>query len=514
MLGALSETQLALAVTLLIIVGVVRELFFSPLRAFPGPVVARFTNFWRAFLTTRGNVDSVTRGWHQKWGTAVRIGPNAISLSDPSLIRVVYASTSRNAWRKGDMYRINDVMINGERISNVFNTQDETLHAKLARPIGGFWALSKILDMELLMDETIQAFTNKLGTAFADATSGTSTSICMMDDWLTYFAWDCAANISFGRHYGFIDQGKDVEDMIAGSAAGLRYFAPVSQIPWLDNWLDKNPVLRIGPRPLVKGFMYTVRLVSEYQRKLADGTLERKSVDSFIDKYHGLKNGHDFVDDNQVIHWLMLNILAGGDSTAGALRPIVYHLGKQPEAQARLQSELDGAQVAVPAQWKDIQHLAYLDAVVREASRANPAVGLMFERQVPAGGFQLPDGRFIPQGTTVGINPTVVTRDVAVFGDHVDDFIPERWLQRPQESDDNFAFRRRRMEEAADLMFGAGSRVCMGKALAKVEMYKLTATLFALFHFSLPDINHEWTHRNAWFMYQQDMPMIIRRRGV
>lgn len=334
-------------------------------------------------------------------------------------------------------------------------------------------------------------------------------------------AWDCAANISFGRHYGFIDQGKDVEDMIAGSAAGLRYFAPVrrarhgyhspmccalifssssahglmidtnngsalhgqvSQIPWLDNWLDKNPVLRIGPRPLVKGFMYTVRLVSEYQRKLADGTLERKSVDSFIDKYHGLKNGHDFVDDNQVIHWLMLNILAGGDSTAGALRPIVYHLGKQPEAQARLQSELDGAQVAVPAQWKDIQHLAYLDAVVREASRANPAVGLMFERQVPAGGFQLPDGRFIPQGTTVGINPTVVTRDVAVFGDHVDDFIPERWLQRPQESDDNFAFRRRRMEEAADLMFGAGSRVCMGKALAKVEMYKLTATLFALFH--------------------------------
>lgn len=84
------------------------------------------------------------------------------------------------------MYRINDVLIDGKRISNVFNTQDETLHAKLARPIGGFWALSKILEMELLMDETIQAFTNKLGTAFADATSGTSASICMMDDWLTY----------------------------------------------------------------------------------------------------------------------------------------------------------------------------------------------------------------------------------------------------------------------------------------------------------------------------------------
>jgi hypothetical protein len=36
------------------------------------------------------------------------------------------------------------------------------------------------------------------------------------------------ANISFGRHYGFIDQEKDVNSLITDSTMGLEYFAPVS----------------------------------------------------------------------------------------------------------------------------------------------------------------------------------------------------------------------------------------------------------------------------------------------
>ena len=40
-------------------------------------------------------------------------------------------------------------------------------------------------------------------------------------------AWDVTANISFGRHYGFIDQEKDVDNLIIDSTKGLYYFAPV-----------------------------------------------------------------------------------------------------------------------------------------------------------------------------------------------------------------------------------------------------------------------------------------------
>ncbi|KAG8410033.1 hypothetical protein J3458_019104 [Metarhizium acridum] len=509
----ISGAQLVSILLLCAIVRLIWRAFFSPLGTFPGPFASKFTDTWRAFLTTRGNVDAVTRGWHRKWGQAVRIGPNTISLSDAELIKEVYAGTSKNAWKKSKMYSVNDVVVNGRRISNIFNTRDEEFHRTYARPIAGFWTLTKILELEPLMDETIQKLVHKLGNKFADDPN--PDTVCMMDDWLTYFAWDFAANVTFGEHYGFIEEERDVQGMIKESTDGLHYFAPVSQAPWLDNWLDKNPIYRIGPKPLVNGLLYTVARLADYQKKLAEGTLARAKVDTFIDKYHGLRDAYpDVADSNQLVNWLMLNVLAGGDSTAGALRPIVYHLGKCPEAQTRLQSELKTARLCLPARWKDIHRLPYLDAVIREAARLNPAVGLMFEREAPADGFRLPDGRFIPAGTNVGINPAVVTRDVGVFGEHVDRFVPERWLQRCDEGSDQFIRRRRRMEEAGDLMFGAGSRACMGKHFAKMEMYKLMATLYSMFHIRLPDPNHEWNYCNAWFMYHTNIPMRITRLGL
>lgn len=92
--------QLVSILLLYVIVKLIWRAFFSPLGTFPGPFASKFTDTWRAFLTTRGNVDAVTRGWHRKWGQAVRIGPNTISLSDTKLIKEVYASTTKNAWKK------------------------------------------------------------------------------------------------------------------------------------------------------------------------------------------------------------------------------------------------------------------------------------------------------------------------------------------------------------------------------------------------------------------------------
>lgn len=34
-------------------------------------------------------------------------------------------------------------------------------------------------------------------------------------------------NMTFGRHYGFIEKGGDVDDLIKVSKQGLNWFAPV-----------------------------------------------------------------------------------------------------------------------------------------------------------------------------------------------------------------------------------------------------------------------------------------------
>jgi cytochrome P450 len=181
----------------------------------------------------------------------------------------------------------------------------------------------------------------------------------------------------------------------------------------------------------------------------------------------------------------MLKILSGGDTTAATMRVAVYYLAKNPAANKKLTSELDAADLAIPPQWKDIHSLPYLDAVSREAIRISPAISMTFEHEVPQGGFTLPDGRFLPAGTKAGVNPAVTSRDYDVFGQDADDFNPDRGLQKPGEEQSEYETRVRCMREITGFAFGAGIRICMGRNLAQVEMYKFFATLYSLFDVSI-----------------------------
>ncbi|KAJ5635329.1 uncharacterized protein N7484_008642 [Penicillium longicatenatum] len=508
-IGLWAEGLIALG--LLCLTKLVWDIFFSPLKAIPGPTLAKVTNFWRAIHTYRGRVDLKHLDLHRKYGNAVQIGPNCVSISDPDLIRTIYST--RNPWKKSDMYRPNDVLIEGHRLSNLFNSQDEEWHDRNIRPIRGLWSMTKVLEYEPLIDETLTKFVDKLALRFVDGEN--ADKVCPADEWIGFFAWDVTANFSFGRHYGFIDQEKDVDNLITDSTAGLIYFAPVSQVPWIDNLLDKNPIKRIGPKPTLTGVLYAFKVAAEYQAQLAskNTTAGSPGVSHTLDKYVALKQANpDLVNDQQIVNWLMLSILAGGDTSSATMRAVLYYLAKAPTAAAKLSSELEAASLPTPAPWALIRDLPYLDAVIREAMRINPGIAMVFERIVPEGGFTLPDGRYLPAGTKVGSNPFVTGRDYGVFGDDADSFNPDRWLRGEGESEAVFDVRFRRMKDTVDFVFGGGGRICMGRYLAMLEIKKLIATLYSLFDIQLVDPKHEWKYRDAWFVYQYDMPMIIRRR--
>lgn len=273
----------------------------------------------------------------------------------------------------------------------------------------------------------------------------------------------------------------------------------VSQIPWIDHLLDKNPIVRIGPKPTLTGILYAFKVVAEYQAGLKDNSIKPgTTVDHTLAKYVQLKKTHpEMVTDVQIVNWLMLSILAGGDTSSATMRAVVYHLAKNADAYRKLVAELTSAapsSLSMPAQWKDIRELPYLDAVIRESMRINPSIAMVFERVAPPGGYTLPDGRYVPAGTKVGINPAVTNRDRGVFGEDVDVFRPERWLRRDdgggegaEEGEEEYQERHRRMRDTCDFVFGAGARVCMGRHLAMLEMKKLIATLYYTFDVSYSD---------------------------
>ncbi len=156
-------------------------------------------------------------------------------------------------------------------------------------------------------------------------------------------------------------------------------------------------------------------------------------------------------------------LLAGHETTALALTYGVYALARHPGAAARLSAEIDARLAGRPVRAADLEHLPYLDAVVRETLRLYPP-GYVFGREVVApfelGGYPLaPLDQVLVCAYGVHRNPS--------YFPEPERFQPERWLDG----------RARALPRFAYLPFGGGPRVCIGSHFAMMEASLLLATL-------------------------------------
>lgn len=329
--------------------------------------------------------------------------------------------------------------------------------------------------------------------------------------------WDVVGKATFSEPIGYLKEGHDFDNTIAISDKAMDYFALVGQLPILDHLCDKNPIYRIGPPSF--GNITTIsiqHLMNRLQGKMGTGDITRTS--DFLDKFIDAKSLHpEVVDDGQIISYLMINMIAGADTTAITLNAALYYTLKHPNVWRRLQEELvprcvaDGGPANIPA-FNTVNDLPYLNAVVREAMRMHPGVSMILERYVPHDGITLPNGKYIPKGCIVGMNPYVIGRNKNVWGEDAEVFRPERWLRdEARESESEYQERLRIMNNS-DLAFGAGSRACIGRNLALLEVYKVIATLISRYNIQLADADSEWTIHNSFFVRQEGIKVKLSLR--
>ncbi|KAF5539152.1 lipase esterase [Fusarium phyllophilum] len=180
----------------------------------------------------------------------------------------------------------------------------------------------------------------------------------------------------------------------------------------------------------------------------------------------------DAFTSSHVVSGCVINIIAGSDTTSISLSAVLYYLLKNPSCMDKLREEVDtftaNGQLSTFVTYKESQAMPYLQAVIKEALRLHPATGLPLERVVPKGGATI-SGRFFPEGAIVGINTWVAHRDRSIFGQDVDSFSPERWLQDDEE--------RVVLMNRFWMPFGLGSRTCIGRHISMLEMCKLIPAL-------------------------------------
>lgn len=205
--------------------------------------------------------------------------------------------------------------------------------------------------------------------------------------------------------------------------------------------------------------------------------------------------------------WTSSNIIAGSDTTAIFLRTMFHQLLTHPSSLAKLRAELDEAaalgNLSKTATWKESIALPYLNACFKEAGRIHPPFGLHLERVVPSGGLDV-CGKTLPAGTIVGMNAWVVHRDPDMFGPDADAWRPERWLEGDEA--------RVKKMDAALLTFGAGHRTCLGKHISYLEVFKLVPTLLQAYDIELIDEGKAWTVQNRWFVPQSGFHVKLRKR--
>ena len=88
---AVSSENVFLTIVVLLVLNLLHVLLISPLRHIPGPFFWKFTNAGRLLSVVGGHTEKQQRQLHDQLGSAVRLGPNMISISDPTMIHEIYS---------------------------------------------------------------------------------------------------------------------------------------------------------------------------------------------------------------------------------------------------------------------------------------------------------------------------------------------------------------------------------------------------------------------------------------
>jgi cytochrome P450 len=256
-------------------------------------------------------------------------------------------------------------------------------------------------------------------------------------------------------------------------------------MPWIYPALKRSPLAKV----LVKRLGSFPRRARELiQTRRAKGVTTTKTHDreDLLDQLLQTKEKFpQTVDDLVLYGYATTPLFAGGESVAAIITAVIYFVGKHPSVAAKLHAELQSSGLQMPPHWVEVQKMPYLEAVIRETFRCLPLGAALSRRAIPPGrAFILNDGRRVPSGTAVAMVGLMTHFNQDVYGADAHEFRPERWLIEPnRESPDEYAERLRGMN-MADLTWGAGDRACMGRNIARCEIYKLVATLYSVFDVS------------------------------
>ncbi|KAI8942935.1 hypothetical protein NX059_000973 [Plenodomus lindquistii] len=460
---------------------------YRRLQEFPGPFSTGWTEAWhvRTVLSTKCHLryNEVSA----KYGRLARIGPNELLTSSHELI--AHMSAVRSPYTRTRWYNTAARMRPGR--DNVFSQIDEEKHTKRRQQMAPGASLvpysgKENLSLEYDIDSRIVELLNLIRAHYTS--SSTQSRPVDIGQKIQYFTLDVISTVGFGEPFGHVKADADVHEVIKSARLGMKMmsiFGAFGLVPYLQ-W----PIIAQMLAPSENDKTGMGRMMS-----MARGIIERRVLKPLEGRSDMLASfmRHGLSKDDLLTESL-LQIIAGSDSTATALRCILLYAVAHPRVYRKVQEEVDTEVYSHGINTNSgivsdsaLRNLPYLQAVVREGLRIHPPVTDVVPKKVPKGGDKFTvDGKeyFFPGGTDISYSVWRVHHDQAMFGEDAESFRPERWLL-DEEGDKDRLFAMRR---TTDMIFGYGKYQCLGKPVAWME---ITKVLFEVRWVVLPICNVE-----------------------
>ncbi|XP_061102917.1 cytochrome P450 2F2-like [Conger conger] len=250
--------------------------------------------------------------------------------------------------------------------------------------------------------------------------------------------------------------------------------------PWAMIY-DTLPLIRNLPLPFQKAFqnMNMIRKsladqVSQHKESRVPGE-PRDLTDCYLDEMEKRGDDGSSFSENQLVFYLLDLFFAGTDTTSNTLLTAFLYLMTHPDVQERCQKEIDkvlGEKMQVS--FVDRHRMPYTQAVIHEVQRVADTVPLAAFHATTKDTRLM--GYDIPKGTIIIPNlSSVLSEETQWKFPH--EFNPSNFLNDEGEF----------VKPEAFMPFSAGSRVCLGEGLARMELFLILVTLLRRFKFIWPE---------------------------
>jgi cytochrome P450 len=317
----------------------------------------------------------------------VRIAPNELSYTDGAAWKDIYAN------RPGHLpFKRNPTWLKKMAPDDPFSIMgpSEEAHARMRKAFSNSFSEKSLKEQSPVIEGYVEAMMNQLKSP----TSGRQWKEKTVDivKWIEFTAFDISGDLSFGESFDCIKNGKAHYwvEIAQSFGKGLALIASVNNYPPLEKFLRF-----IIPKKIMQRQLDHRKMSAEKARKRLAWKTDRPDFITPTKKHVDSRNS---ISDKEWELNMAVIVFAGSETTASVLYAIMRELVQSRGALSRLTHEIREAfEVEKDITIGSTGNLPYLNAVINEGLRMDPAVVIGNPRVVPEGGDTI-CGEHVPAG--------------------------------------------------------------------------------------------------------------------